>query len=65
MRRDGAALNARRVKLPGKPGVPKERLEAFRAVLEERVALLDAHAVPGPHLAGTAGETEHTPGGES
>ena len=40
LRRNGEALNASRVQLPGKPGVPESRMAEFRALVEERVALL-------------------------
>ncbi|HEX7119103.1 MAG TPA: M23 family metallopeptidase [Longimicrobiales bacterium] len=65
LRRNGQAMNASRVKLPGKPGVPEEKMDEYRLVLEDRIALLDAKVPVGPHLAGTAGETERTRSGES
>src|SRR5690606_10497284 len=65
LRKNGEALNASRVQLPGKPGVPDARMADFRALVADRIALLDAHLPAGPHLAETAGETERTLGGDS
>lgn len=64
LRRNGEALNASRVQLPGKPGVPDSLMTEFRALVDERVALLDAYLPAGPHLAETRGETERTLGGD-
>ncbi len=65
LRKNGEALNASRVQLPGKPGVPEARMADFRALVADRIALLDAHLPAGPHLAETADETERTMGGDS
>lgn len=65
LRKDGRPLNASTVAVPRKPGVPKERLDEFRAVVEERIALMESYAAPGPRLAGAARGTEATGGGET
>lgn len=64
LRKNGQALNASRVQLPGKPGVPDAKMADFRALVEERVALLETNLPVGPHLAGAEGESERTMGGD-
>lgn len=54
LRRDGQALNPRRVELPGAPPIPQELRDRFGAVVARRVALLDRIMLPGPRLASTA-----------
>ncbi len=64
LRQHGKALDPRRMRLPTKPGVPEEKLEEFRAVLAERIALLESYAPMGPQLARAVNESERTMGGE-
>ncbi|HEX6937780.1 MAG TPA: M23 family metallopeptidase [Longimicrobiales bacterium] len=58
LRHNGKAMNPSRVRLPGKPGVPKALMDAYLSVLEERVALLDANLPVGPQLAEASGDAK-------
>ncbi len=48
LRRHGSALNPRTVNLPARPPVPEELMDAFRAVVAERAALLPSVPAPPP-----------------
>ncbi len=48
MRRNGAALNPRTVRLPARPPVPAEQMDAFKLVVAERAALLPPMPEPKP-----------------
>ena len=46
LRRHGAALNPRNVRLPAQPPVPEEQMEAFQRVVAERAELLPPVPLP-------------------
>ena len=62
LRQNGRAVNSRTTKLPGSPPLPSEYRKDFRALLAERVALLE-RALTQPHLAKVPSNGNATIGG--